>query len=110
MNRVEVNLQTKKQTVIPFTAEELAAYTTKKAEMEALAIAKTQAQAAYDAAAAVFSTLSIGKQTLWEPVRKAVGEAILAGDMATAKEILLTVPALYEDAEEDRKLFLSLFP
>ncbi len=67
-------------------------------------------QAAYDAASAVFESLSKGKQALWQPVRAAVAEAILAGDMETALEILTTVPALYPDAEEDRNLFLNLFP
>jgi len=67
-------------------------------------------KAAYDAAAAVFNGLSKGKQALWEPVRLAVADAILAGDMASAKETLETVPALYEGAEDDRAMFLALFP
>jgi hypothetical protein len=110
MNRTIVNVQTGEQTLVPYTEEEMAEYNAKKAEQEAAVAAKAQLQAAYDTAAAVFSSLSVGKQALWEPVRQAVGKAILAGDMATAKEILETVPALYPDAETDRALFLSLFP
>lgn len=79
-----------------------------KGEIKAPAV-PPQIQAAYDAAVAAFETLSLGKQALWEPVRQAVAKAILKGDMATAVEILTTVPALYEDAEEDRQKFLALF-
>jgi hypothetical protein len=66
-------------------------------------------QAAYDAADAVFNSFSKGKQALWEPVRAAVAQAILAGDVATAIEILKTTPPIYEGAEADRNLFLALF-
>lgn len=72
--------------------------------------ARAAAKAAYDAAKAVFDALPIGKQALWEPVRQKVAAAILSGDMAKAKEILETVPALYPEAEADRALFLALFP
>jgi hypothetical protein len=68
-----------------------------------------EAQAAYDAAATVFESLSLGKRALWEPVRSAVATAILAGDMVTAYEILATTPAIYEGAEADRALFLNMF-
>jgi hypothetical protein len=77
-------------------------------EIKALAV-PPQIQAAYDAAVAAFETLSLGKQALWEPVRRAVAKAILKGDMVTAAEILTTLPALYEEAEEDRQIFLALF-
>ena len=63
-----------------------------------------------DIASSVFESLPIGKQALWQPVRAAVADAILSGDMEKAKEILVTVPALYADAEEDRAKFLALFP
>ena len=77
-------------------------------EIKALAV-PLQIQNAYDTAVAAFETLSLGKQALWEPVRQAVAKAILKGDIATAVEILTTVPALYEEAEEDRQKFLALF-
>lgn len=73
------------------------------------AAAAAQAQAAYDAAAAVFESLSLGKRALWEPVRAAVAAAILVGDMAQAYEILATTPAIYAGAEDDRAMFLALF-
>ena len=72
--------------------------------------AQAERKASHDAAAAVFESLPIGKQALWQPVRAAVAAAILLGDMEKAKEILVTVPALYADAEEDRAKFLALFP
>ena len=66
-------------------------------------------QAAYDAATAAFETLSLGNHALLQPVHQAVAKAILKGDMATAVEILTTVPALYDGAEDDRQKFLTLF-
>ena len=110
MNRIEINCQTGEKKIIPLTAEELAvaeAALALQAEQDAT---KAGRQAAYDAAAAVFNGLSKGKQALWESVRLAVADAILAGDMASAKETLETVPALYEGAEDDRAMFLALFP
>lgn len=71
--------------------------------------ARLQRQAAYDAAAAVFESLPLGKQALWEPVRAAVAKAIMAGEMATAYEIVSTLPVIYPGAEDDRALFLALF-
>ena len=59
---------------------------------------QAQRRAAYDTAVVVFESLPIGKQALWQPVRAAVADAILSGDMEKAKEILVTVPALYADA------------
>jgi hypothetical protein len=109
MHRTVINMQTGEKTIVPFTEEEMAEYLIQKAESDALELVKAQAQAAYDAAAAVFMSLPIGKQALWEPVRGMVAKSILEGNMATAKEILETVPALYEGAEEDRALFLALF-
>jgi len=79
-----------------------------KGEIKALAI-PPQIQAAYDAAVAAFETLPLGIQALWQPVRQAVAKAILKGDMETAVEILTTVPALYDGAEDDRQKFLTLF-
>lgn len=67
-------------------------------------------QTLYDTAAAAFATLSIGKQTMWEPVRQAVGAAILRNDLATARSILETLPVVYEGAEEERAAFLALLP
>lgn len=110
MNRISVNVQTGEQTIIPFTEEEMAEYNAKKAETGAAAAAQVQLQAAHDAALAVFESLPIGKQVIWQPVRAAVAAAILSGDMEKAKEILVTVPALYADAEEDRAKFLALLP
>ena len=93
----------------------------RKAEMEAARIAamtpeqlaehqaRVQRQAAYDAAAAVFETLPLGKQAMWEPVRAAVAKAIMDGDMVKATEILITLPEPYPGADEDRQLFLNLF-
>ncbi len=73
-------------------------------------ITPSPAQLAYDAAKAVFGTLTPGKQALWEPTRAAVSSALLKGDFAAAKNILQTTPAIYDGAEADRELFLSLFP
>lgn len=66
-------------------------------------------QAAYTTAAAAFETLPLGKQALWEPVRAKVAEAIRSGNIATAVEILQTTPVIYDGAEADRDMFLSLF-
>jgi len=79
-------------------------------EQKEARLKRATSKAAYDAAAAAFATLPLGKQALWEPVRKAVAEAIQKGDFATAKEILLTTPVIYEEAENDRAVFLELFP
>lgn len=88
-------------------ADRLAAMTP---EQIAAQEARAAAQAAYDAAKAVFDSLPKGKKKLWEPIRQAVGAAILAGDMAEAKEILETIPPIYEGSEDDRAAFLALFP
>lgn len=76
---------------------------------ESLLNINNENKALYDKASAVFDSLSKGKQALWEPVRVAVGKAILMGDMQLAYEILTTMPNIYEDSENDRQLFLSLF-
>lgn len=67
------------------------------------------ARAAYNAAATVFESMSLGKQALWEVVRLKVAEAIKAGDFAKAKNIIETVPVLYDGIEVDRAKFLALF-
>ena len=67
------------------------------------------AQQAFDIASAAFKSLPLGKQAFWEPVRAKVGEAILEGDMASAVEILTTIPTLYDGMEDDRTVFLALF-
>ena len=67
------------------------------------------AQQSFDIASEAFKSLPIGKQVFWEPVRAAVGEAILAGETASAVEILNTVPTLYDGMEDDRATFLALF-
>lgn len=67
-------------------------------------------QQAYDAAASLFNSLPLGKQAMWEPVRKAVADALLVSNFTKAKEILSTVPVTYEGAETDRSMFLQLFP
>ena len=84
--------------IVAMSPEEKAAYE-----------AQLQSKAAYDAASTIFEAMPLGKQALWKGVREQVGKLILAGDMATAKELLETVPALYPDAETDRELFLELF-
>jgi hypothetical protein len=71
--------------------------------------ARLQAKAAYDVAAAAFEAMPKGKQLLWEAVRNGVAKSILAGDIATAVEILQTTPVIYEGAEADRDAFLALF-
>lgn len=86
-------------TVTPLTGEALAA-----------AQAEKLSDDAYNAAATAFAALPKGKQALWEPVRVAVANSILAGDFATAKEILITTPLIYDGAAEDRDTFLALFP
>ncbi len=58
----------------------------------------------------VYDSLPKGKQALWEQVRLAVHAAILAGDLAGAREILETVPIIYPNMSADRDLFLALFP
>jgi hypothetical protein len=66
-------------------------------------------QAAWDASAAAFGALPLGKQALWEPVRAKVAAFILAGDFASAYQTIATVPSLYEGMEIDRAAFLALF-
>lgn len=109
MKKIEIDCQTGEKTIISLSLAEIA-----EAEIHAAAQAKenaikAQRQAAYDAAAIVFESLSVGKQALWEPVRQAVADAIFLGDMEKVKEILVTLPALYPDAEDDRAKFLALF-
>ena len=65
---------------------------------------------AYFTASDAYQKLSLGKRALWEPVRAAVAEAINAGEISKAKEILQTTPAIYQGAENDRAAFLSIFP
>jgi hypothetical protein len=67
-------------------------------------------EGALAAASAVYDSLPKGKQALWDQVRLAVHAAILAGDLAGAREILETVPIIYPDMPADRDLFLALFP
>lgn len=62
----------------------------------------------YQAAAAVFESLDLGKQALWEPVRVRVAEFITKGDFASAQQTIATVPPLYPGIEDDRALFLAL--
>ena len=66
-------------------------------------------RAAYLAAAAIFESMSLGKQAIWEGVRMKVAAAITDGDFLKAKTIIETVPFLYEGMEEDRAMFLALF-
>jgi hypothetical protein len=63
----------------------------------------------HKAAAAAFESLPAGKRAFWEPVRVAVSKAILSGNINDAREILLTLPVMYEGAEAERAGFLSLF-
>lgn len=64
---------------------------------------------AYQAAAAVFESLPLGKQALWESTRAKVAEFITKGDFASAYQTILTVPVLYDGIEDDRAQFLDLF-
>ena len=66
-------------------------------------------QAAWDASAAAFESLPLGKQALWEPVRVKVADFILKGDFAAAATTIATVPTLYDGMETDRAMFLALF-
>ena len=56
-----------------------------------------------------FDALPLGKQVLWEGVRAKVSDAVLAGDITKAVEILRTTPAIYAGAKADRDVFLALF-
>jgi hypothetical protein len=67
-------------------------------------------EGAFAAASAVYDSLPKGKQALWDQVRLAVHAAILAGDLAGAREILETVPIIYPDMPADRDSFLAIFP
>jgi hypothetical protein len=102
------------------TAEELEQVTTTYSDDIALFEAATgtvvvepttepQQNAAWDAAAAAFESLSLGKQALWEPVRVKVADFILKGDFASAYQTIATVPTLYEGMDADRATFLALF-
>lgn len=63
----------------------------------------------YDKAVDAFDALPLGKQVLWEGVRAKVSDAVLAGDITKAVEILRTTPAIYAGAKADRDVFLALF-
>jgi hypothetical protein len=86
-------------------AERIAAMTP-----EQLAARQLQAhlQAVHDAAAQAFESLPLGKQILWENTRVQVQAKILKGEIAKVREILETIPSLYEDMEADREIFLDL--
>ena len=66
-------------------------------------------KAAWNAAAAVFEAMPLGKQALWEPVRVKVAAFIQAGDFVSAATTIATVPTLYEGMDADRAMFLALF-
>jgi hypothetical protein len=66
-------------------------------------------KAAWDASAAAFESLSLGKQALWEPVRVKVADFIQKGDFASAYQTIATVPNLYDGMDADRTMFLALF-
>jgi hypothetical protein len=68
-----------------------------------------QVKSAWDAAAAAFESLPLGKQALWEPVRVKVAAFIKKGDFAAAAETISTVPNLYTGMATDRDAFLALF-
>jgi len=70
--------------------------------------AREAGRTAFNTASAAFAQLPLGKQALWEPVRQKVGQALLAADFASAREILETTPVIYEGAEADRDAFLAL--
>ena len=99
--------------VIDLTSNELrSTFVVSALSGESLAV--TQADKAADdahaAASAAFESLPKGKQALWESVRVGVSAALMVGDFATAKEILLTTPLIYDGADADRDSFLALFP
>jgi hypothetical protein len=86
----------------------------RKAEREAARIAamtpeQLQVKAAWDASAAAFESLPLGKQALWETVRVKVADFIQAGDFASAAATIQSVPTLYEGMDDDRNAFLQLF-
>ena len=99
--------------VIDLTSNELrSTFVVSALSGESLAVAQADKAAddAHAAASAAFESLSKGKQALWESVRVAVSAALMVGDFATAKEILLTTPLIYDGADADRDSFLALFP
>lgn len=106
MKRKIIDVTTGKVSIVELSPEEIAAVMARQPDP---AIEATKQQFAA-AATAIFESMSLGKQALWEQVKQAVTKAIFAGDLATAKEILTTVPALYPGAEDDRTAFLNLFP
>lgn len=63
----------------------------------------------YLAAAAAFDALPAGTKVLLEPVSAAVAKALKAGDTEAAKSIISTLPNIYEGAEEEKQVILSLF-
>jgi hypothetical protein len=64
---------------------------------------------AFNAAAAVFESMTLGKQALWETTRSKVADFIKKGEFAKAYETIATVPSLYPEMEDDRAAFLALF-
>jgi hypothetical protein len=66
-------------------------------------------QLIHAAAVTAFESLPLGKKAFWEPIRLAVSKAILSGNITDAREILLTLPVMYEGAEADRDIFLGFF-
>ena len=111
MNRIIINLKTGEQTSVPYTEAELDEYNAKKAEQDALDAAQVQLKAAFDTATAEFEKLARWKRSYWKNLREDIGEAILAGDIDAAREILTEMPTtFYPDCEADRDIFLALLP
>jgi hypothetical protein len=79
------------------------------ARIAAMTPEELQVKAAWDAAAAAFEVLPLGKQALWESVRVKVAAFIKKGDFAAAAETISTVPNLYTGMATDRDAFLALF-
>lgn len=67
-----------------------------------------QTQAAWNAFAAAWEALPPGKRAMWEPVRIAVADYILAGEFQQAMATIQTAP-IPAEYEADRTAFLALF-
>jgi hypothetical protein len=99
----------------------LAARTARQAEMQtnraaaeaarlaAMSPQELAAHNAHNAAAAIFESLTLGKQALWETTRAKVSAYIKKGEFANAYQTIATVPSLYPEMEDDRAAFLALF-
>jgi hypothetical protein len=86
-----------KWTLIPLSPEELQ----QRAQQQAI-------EQVIQTADAAFGQMSPGKRALWRPTRDAIESAVREGNFQLAHEILLTMPVLYPEAEQERDAFLTL--